>query len=261
MSDGVHRVRTKEEVLAVFTDRFLRWQMTPHAWIGAWVTPAAVAVLRHRDSGHQLLAVGDPGDVVRLLQLAAEEPAPSQSAEQAVRLTVETRALDRLPAQLRPDPEQADGWEWMWTDRTPPPVPGEAAVGWVDADERLRSLLQAANPRHHGRPGDPDIRGWAGVRDDSGRLLAAGALAVLDTGIPSLRSISTDPAARGRGMGAAVSAFLTRHALSLAPVATLGLYSDNDIARRLYTRLGYQPSHAFCSGPLTLSTSASVRSA
>ena len=257
----MHRVRTKEEAIAVFADRFLRWQVTPHAWLGAWVTPAAVAVLRSRGSRHQLLGVGEPADVVRLLPLAAEQLRAIQSTAQPVRLTVETRALHRLPTQLRPDPEQADGWEWMWTDRTPAPVPGEESVCWVDAEDRLSALLASANPRHHGRPGDPDIRGWAGVRDDNGRLVAAGALAVLDTGIPNLRSISTDPAARGRGMGAAVSAFLTRHALRDAPVVTLGMYSDNDTARRLYTRLGYRRSHAFCSGPLALSTSASARSA
>ena len=259
---GVRWVATKEEALALFEDRFLRWQVTPLDWLGAWVTTRATAILRHRGRGHQLLGVGAARDVVRLLPLALDHLPGSERADGFVRLTVEASAVDRLPAQLRPDPQQADGWEWMWTDSPPGEVPGEAAVEWVDADERLTTLLQAANPRHHGQPGDRDIRGWAGVHDDAGGLLAIGALAELDTGIPNLRSITTHPQARGRGLGAAVSAFLTRYALaSGAPVATLGLYSDNDTARRLYTRLGYQRSHAFVSGPLTFSTSASARSA
>ncbi|MEJ7757704.1 MAG: GNAT family N-acetyltransferase [Nocardioidaceae bacterium] len=122
---------------------------------------------------------------------------------------------------------------------------------WTDDLDAVKALLADANPRHHGRPGDPDLRGWAAMRDDRDALLCVGALADIDTGVPHLRSITTTPKARGQGLAAAVSAFLTREALRASPPAvTLGLYSDNATARRLYTRLSYQFSHALLSGPL-----------
>jgi predicted GNAT family acetyltransferase len=59
-------------------------------------------------------------------------------------------------------------------------------------------------------------------------------------GVPHLASIATLPAVRGRGLGEAVTSSLTRAALLAGrPVVTLGMYSDNAVARRLYQRLGF----------------------
>jgi len=95
------------------------------------------------------------------------------------------------------------------------------------------------------------VRGWAGVRR-SGRLLGAGALCSAPSGTPHLRAIVTHPDHRGTGLGAAVTAFLTREGLRDSPVVTLGMYSDNDAARRLYHRLGYTTSHRWLSSPARL---------
>lgn len=264
MADGTQRVVTKERVLEIFDDRFLRWQVTPRDWRQAWVTRRGVVILRLRENRPQLICLGEPSEVVRLMRSALTElpAATGGRAGGPVRLTVEARVAEALPADLRPDPLRADQWEWMWADSAPPATEEESSVGWVDADERLLELLAGANPRHHGRPGDLDIRAWAGVLDSSGDLLAAGALAGLDTGVPHLRSITTAPPVRGQGWGSAVSSFLTRAALADgSPVVTLGLYSVNDRARRLYTRLGYRWSHTLLSGAMARSTTASVPSA
>ena len=250
MSADVRQVGSLAEALAAYDDRFLRWQVTSAGFQAAWVGQRAVVIHRLRGTQPQLIVLGHGPQVTEPLELAAAVLPSQQLADGSVRLTVESRAAPYLPASLRLAAEKTDAWEWMWTRAEPPPVPGEEAVRWTDDMDPVLTLLAHANPRHHGRPGDPDIRGWAGVYE-AGSLVCAGALADLDTGAAHLRSITTAPQSRGRGLGAAVSAFLARAALrSHPPAVTLGLYSDNATARRLYTRLGFQPSHALLSGPL-----------
>jgi predicted GNAT family acetyltransferase len=57
---------------------------------------------------------------------------------------------------------------------------------------------------------------------------------------------------RGQGLGAAVTGWLTRTLLDEGTGwVTLAMYSDNDVARRMYRRLGYANDHLFTSGRLT----------
>jgi predicted GNAT family acetyltransferase len=62
-----------------------------------------------------------------------------------------------------------------------------------------------------------------------------------------LAGITVHERARGTGLGLAVTARLTREAVAEAGVCTLGMYSRNDVARRLYTGLGYGDTHAWSS--------------
>lgn len=55
----------------------------------------------------------------------------------------------------------------------------------------------------------------------------------------------TDVALRGRGLGRAVTAGLTRWAIARHGVCTLGMYSDNPPARALYLGLGYRTAYAW----------------
>ena len=56
---------------------------------------------------------------------------------------------------------------------------------------------------------------------------------------------------RGQGLGSAVTGWLTRQLLDDGNRwVTLGMYSDNDVARRIYQRLGFTCWHAFTSGRL-----------
>ncbi|MGH3328213.1 MAG: GNAT family N-acetyltransferase, partial [Streptomycetales bacterium] len=103
-------------------------------------------------------------------------------------------------------------------------------------------------PRHSARPGDADVRGWAGIRDAGGRLLACGADTRSPAGLAHLASIATLPEARGRGLGTAVTAWLTRRVLAEQPLCTLAMYADNADARRLYRRLGYREEAWLTSG-------------
>jgi predicted GNAT family acetyltransferase len=67
-------------------------------------------------------------------------------------------------------------------------------------------------------------------------------------GVPHLASIATAAAVRGQGLGAAVTAWLTRALLAQHGRVTLGMYADNEVARRMYRALGYRDTHLFSSG-------------
>jgi predicted GNAT family acetyltransferase len=105
-------------------------------------------------------------------------------------------------------------------------------------------------------PGRPGVERWVGLRE-GGELVAVGANAPISAPVPHLASIATLPALRGRGLGAAVTAALTRSLLAEGhSVVTLGMYSDNPVARRVYERLGFRCDHRFSSR--TLAPAASV---
>jgi len=219
-------------------DVFLRWHVGADPRARMWRTGQAVAVVVPRGEALGCLAFGDPGQMA----VATTEALTSLAAEGVteVRLSlppgVETPAAERVADVSR--------WEWMWISRLSSRQSPE--VRWLDpADADLLDLL-AQSPRAHARPGDPDVRGWAGVRR-SGELVAAGALCSSPPGTPHLRAIVTHPEHRGGGLGAAVTAFLTEAGLRESAVVTLGMYSDNDVARRVYHRLGYTTSHRWVS--------------
>ena len=142
-------------------------------------------------------------------------------------------------------------WDFRWTLTAPPTVPGEDRVRVLGSQDlhHAADLLDRANPTASERPGSPSVTRWVAVPDGAGRLLAVAA----DTshrGVGHVSSVATDPNARGQGLGAAVTAYLARDQVTRFGLATLGLYADNDPARRLYDRLGYDHALAMASGPL-----------
>ena len=58
-------------------------------------------------------------------------------------------------------------------------------------------------------------------------------------GTPTLAGIAVAPTGAAQGWGAAVTAHLTRLAVDEVGACALGMFADNDVARRLYHRLGY----------------------
>lgn len=156
--------------------------------------------------------------------------------------------------EVLPLSDQGGDWEWMWSESVPEPLPGEAALVLLDdaADaEELRAFSHEHNPRVWTRIGEGVMSRWVGVRDAEGRLLAIGGAETERSGVPHLAGILTATHARGQGLGEVVSAGLTRWALEEHGVCTLGMFSDNDVARRLYRRLGYRTARAWHSRQLT----------
>jgi GNAT superfamily N-acetyltransferase len=111
----------------------------------------------------------------------------------------------------------------------------------------IAALLEQANPRTDARPFDHPDQHWVGARDEGCRLLACGVRETNVAGHPLLAGITVHPSARGTGLGLAVTAALTRAAIADSGVCTLGMYSDNDVARRVYHGLGFAGDHLWSS--------------
>ena len=157
-------------------------------------------------------------------------------------------AAEALRGRWSTEPSE---WDWMWTDHVPA-IAGTSGVERIPpADPRrdeVAALLARAHPTASTTPDDPRLLGWWAVREE-GRLVAVvGAMALAPGLPPQLVSLGVDPAVRGRGLGALVLAAAVADGLaSGASMVTLGLYADNDAARRLYHRLGFTLLHEFAS--------------
>jgi ribosomal protein S18 acetylase RimI-like enzyme len=229
-------------------DPWLRWGVDltpfPQAWHDA-LTGVTAVVRRRRVFGSSLVLLGPAEPVARTVPLLA----PRTTADT---LTVPRAAGDLLQREgTRHVAGDGAQWDWMWTTTSPDAV-ASAEVTPIDDSEpavaqEISDLLARSSPTHSVEPGDPRVRRWVGVRD-GGTLVACAAHYEAVEGVPLLASVAVDRAARGRGLGSTVTAWLTTSALaSGAPAVTVDLYADNDVARRLYRRLGYRLAHEFTS--------------
>ncbi|MDT5024607.1 MAG: hypothetical protein QOE61_1033 [Micromonosporaceae bacterium] len=134
-------------------------------------------------------------------------------------------------------------WDLLWTVRPPAAQPGrDAVVELPSSDNDVNALLDLVMPESTVRPGHPMARRWYGIWAD-GVLVACGAdrsghLAT-SPGVGVLGGIAVHPAYRSRGLGAALSAAITTRLFDQYDLVTLGVWPDNDTARRMYERLGY----------------------
>lgn len=239
---------------AVLDDTLLLIETDPAVLHGAWTLGEGYAFASTDAYG------GDPYwlNVVGPAQQAAAlaETALAELGGKCCGLTV-PRTLEAAgwtPAELA---EVADGeagtdaneeggaWDLMRCDAPPAPQPGEEAVAEITDLAAVQAFLDRVNPHHSVRAEHPEVERWLGAADAStGALLALGALTRRARGTAYLASIATAPEARGRGLGGAVTAALTRHAFAGGErLCTLAHYHPNEPARRLYLRLGYRTTH------------------
>lgn len=134
-------------------------------------------------------------------------------------------------------------WSFLWIDRLPEQPASE--VGLIELDdtldaEEISTFGRAHNPDFEGFPGRGLATRWVGARDDEGQLLAIGSVHRLATGVAHLAGIVVHADQRGRGLGAAVTEALTSREIEERGVCTLGVYTANAPAVRLYRRLGYE---------------------
>ncbi|WP_139981149.1 GNAT family N-acetyltransferase [Nocardioides litoris] len=235
-------------LLAASEDPVVHHQLDHRRLVRAWVDGPAV-VVRHTvgwrgapDGVEAVLALG-PG--AALGPLAARVDA---LVGPPWRTVVDAPAHDALPAAWRP--ATARDWHWMTTRAVPvlPDAPAVVEVGPVGDDE-VSAVLDVANPDSFARPGGGRVvEQWLGARVD-GDVAAVGALVRHPSGSGVLSGITTLPGHRGQGLGAAVTTELTRRALAVGPgLCTLGVWTDNPVAVRLYERLGYAVARTFASG-------------
>ncbi|MER6525850.1 GNAT family N-acetyltransferase [Streptomyces sp. NPDC001508] len=187
---------------------------------------------------------GDPqGAVDLLLRLLDVWPTALGDGPDEVTLPRDAHLL--LPAPLRPDTVRQ--WAYRWLTVAPPLMADEDQVLELRfTDPRLTGFLTEHHPTYDIAPGTPSIVRWAGIEDEDGNLIACGSHQRTEfTGFPQLGSIATATARRGSGLGAAVTAWLSRRAIDEAGVCTLVHPSGNISAARLFTRLGYETDDSY----------------
>ncbi|WP_406831112.1 hypothetical protein ABEG17_19260 [Pedococcus sp. KACC 23699] len=224
---------------------FLRWDVPAPLSTPAHCLGEALALPRQthtRPNG--LLLMGPPDDVESLLAVMVDA---ALVPDALARVTVQRGSLDAVARHL----PLADGndWEWLCATQPPPTVAGEARVRVLGPDDvaEIRALLAVANPRTDARPFEHPGQHWVGVRSDDGGLVACGVREPNLAGHPHLSGITVHQAERGTGLGLAVTARLTCDGVSESGVCTLGMYSENAVARRVYTGLGYGDTHEWSS--------------
>lgn len=232
-----------EVLVATGHDPFARSSLRRPALRG-WLADGATAWLGvdPEEGTAYLSALGDPARVGDLVGRLLPELPPRQ------RVTVPRGTPAHLPAWVG---MAGTDWDFRWLARAPALQPVEERVVPVADDGEVESLLVGASPTASVQPGNAAVRRWVGVRDGTGALVACAADTSAATGVGHLSSIAVLPAARGQGLGRAVTAALTRTLLSEgSDVVTLGMYASNSVARAVYDGLGFADDHRFTSGPL-----------
>lgn len=202
-----------------------------------------LVVSAHEQPGVSLLGRGDGATVDRLVEAVVDGGRLDLVRWMSVPRT--SRPTPRVLDALGLTPFSA--WDWMASDTEPPATPGEDRVRRLDPSrdaEAIRSCLAEANPSTSADPTAAGEIGWWGVDGGSGLagVVGVAARAASDGGASwHLHGLGVRPVARGTGVGSALAAVATRTGLAAgAEWVSLGLYSSNDTARRLYERLGFR---------------------
>ncbi|SDT28017.1 GNAT family N-acetyltransferase [Microlunatus soli] len=138
--------------------------------------------------------------------------------------------------------------EFGWMERREPLPDNTTAAHWLRQSEEneIGDLLALAAPTSDAQPGDPGVDGWAGIRDDHGRLVAVAALAWSAPTVGYLCGVATHPDARGRGLARQVCTLVAGDAIVTRGAVGLMVDDDNTAAIGLYRSLGlsYRPISA-----------------
>ncbi|MGW0505871.1 GNAT family N-acetyltransferase [Micromonospora sp. NPDC003241] len=223
----------REAILAAVDHHpFFRHTVPRRAPVRGWRHDGAVCWLLSSAQVTICAAVGTPGAAVELVgALAAER---TLDPGQWVHLPRLDPATDRAGAAVA-----YRDWDFLWTAGAPPPQPGEERVVRLRAADHpaVAELIDEAFPTSTARPGGTGIVDWYGVRDGD-RLVAVGADRTREE-VGFLAGLVVSPRHRNRGLGAALTAGMTRALSSRYDTVALGVYPDNVGAIRLYRRLGY----------------------
>lgn len=135
------------------------------------------------------------------------------------------------------DIKAANDWSWFWTDAAHARCELSDAVVEVDHhDPRLLDLLAHSPTASHERDGQRPAA-WFGIEESGALLSVAAVKRVADC--YDIQSVVTHADARGRGLSTRVCSHATAWGLERLPVVALGMMTDNTVAERMYTGLGY----------------------
>lgn len=213
--------------------------VAPAYAVGSGLGDGAVAF--HRRSDHGVPGTAALGTASGLAALLDEPVVRAWVTGGGNRHLSVPRGLVDVAAERLALGDRGGEWDWLWTRSEPPVVAGEGRVAPLDPADRTEvvAFLDEHSPRTHGQPFARPAQLWVGVRAADGSLVATGCSEPCQAGTPTLAGIAVAGEHRGEGWGAAVTAHLTRRAVRGAGACALGMFADNDVARRLYHRLGF----------------------
>lgn len=216
---------------------------------GAWADSGTYVWSMPHWGDPGIMGIGEPArGAAMLLSLMRDQPDVSH------RVSLPPGWQDLVDPALRVAPYSA--WDWFWTTSVPTSTSDEAGAQWLTDDDTadVQAVLDDAMPDASARPGDDRVRRWAGIRDRSGALVATLADTSISPQVGHLSSVATVTEHQGNGYGAALTTWVTREILREgANMVTLGMYADNDKARRFYQRLGFTCEHRFSTAIVTYS--------
>jgi len=241
------------DLLRVTEDHpFVRWEVTEDLADTWWATSGAVAFQRTRKAVRRTVSLlGDEPGVTTLLDSLPSIADTVDPMRKAFSVSV-PQALEPL---LRDRYRTLDGGDWEWFHTTAPLSEGPSddlvrPIDDVARTDELTAFLASHSPTADTEPGRGER--WFAVEEPDGALVAVAAWGTTRAGAPHLSSVAVDTRHRGRGLGRTVVAALTRWAVEEHGVCTLSMYSHNDVARRLYLSLGYEPVCAWSSRPVVI---------
>ncbi|GDX23869.1 hypothetical protein LBMAG10_05340 [Actinomycetes bacterium] len=110
----------------------------------------------------------------------------------------------------------------------------------IQGDTEISDFLKAHAPNSSVWPGNPELVFWAGKRNQSGELIAVGAVTMWETGQKVVSSVGTAGHERGKGLATKLLAEMVAKSNELG-FARLGLAvrADNIPAKRAYEKVGF----------------------
>lgn len=167
------------------------------------------------------------------LRLLWHEAEPGWGPARTVRWNQPLLVLDR-PARVAPDPLVRRA------------VPADldaylpAAAAMFTGELGVSPFVGGGESAYRARLASVIGSGRAFVRtDDTGRVVFKAEIGAVSDDAAQVQGVWVDPAARGRGLGAAGVAAVVREGLRLAPAVSLYVNDFNAPARRVYARLGF----------------------
>ena len=110
----------------------------------------------------------------------------------------------------------------------------------IQGDEEISDFLKVHAPNSSVWPGNPELVFWAGIRNDSGELIAVGAVTMWETGQKIVSSVGTAEHERGKGLATKLVAEMVAKAHELEfPRLALAVRADNIAAKRAYEKVGF----------------------
>ncbi|MEU4427327.1 GNAT family N-acetyltransferase [Actinoplanes sp. NPDC024001] len=216
-------------------DPLIRWALAARD-AEVWRRPDAMVVvcpdLSHWD---RLVMSGDPGALAALLR----EVMPQVGGDFRP-----FGSEELVTAVVERSPELEVSARFAWMETTEPvgsKAPDGPAPSWLpeSAWPEVSALIEESFPDSYAKPGGTDVKRWAGIRDDDGRLLAVAAEAWSTDEIGFLAGVTTRADARGRGLAARLCAFAADEQLvGRERVALLADYW-NTAAIATYRKLGF----------------------